>query len=184
LVLGATRPDHRVSSGWSDDRVRDIPRSAATAFAQAHTGTPVFGPLTAQRQSKLQRVLRGSLDARSDVRPLADLAQLPLGDGAAADIVAYIIEDPQMRNWPEARREAAIPHLRNCRGWVGQLEASDLGYGRLVLTGLRGIIVFLLPGDSADRILSATDPIWNVARGDVYAVTRDCALAARSLQAS
>jgi hypothetical protein len=33
-------------------------RSAAV-FAEAHTGTPVFGPLTAQRQSKLQRVLRG-----------------------------------------------------------------------------------------------------------------------------
>jgi hypothetical protein len=158
-------------------------RSAAT-FADAHTGTPVFGPLTAQRQSKLQRVLRGSLDARSDIRPLADLAQLPLGDGAAADIVAYIIEDPQMRNWPEARREAAIPQLGNCRAWVGQLEASDLGYGRLVLMGLRGIIASLLPGDGADRILSATDPIWNVARGAVYAVTRDCALAARSLQAS
>jgi hypothetical protein len=32
--------------------------------------------------------------------------------------------------------------------------------------------------------LSATDPIWTVNRGDVYAVTRDCALAARALQAS
>jgi hypothetical protein len=123
------------------------------------------------------------LDGRSDIRPLAGLAQLPLGDGAAADIVAYILEDPQMRNWPEARREA-IPQLGNCRTWVGQLEASDLGYGRLVLTGLRGIIVSLLPGDNADRILRATDPIWNVARGDVYVVTRDCALAARSLQGS
>jgi len=57
-------------------------RSAA-AFAEAHTDTPVFGPLTAQRQSKLQRVLRGSLDASGDIRPLADLAQLPLADGAA-----------------------------------------------------------------------------------------------------
>jgi hypothetical protein len=123
------------------------------------------------------------LDGRSDIRPLAGLAQLPLGDGEAADIVAYILEDPQMRNWPEARREA-IPQLGNCRTWVGQLEASDLGYGRLVLTGLRGIIVSLLPGDNADRILRATDPIWNVARGDVYVVTRDCALAARSLQGS
>ena len=90
-------------------------RSAA-AFAEAHTDTPVFGPLTAQRQSKLQRVLRGSLDASSDIRPLADLAQLPLADGAADDIVAYIIEDPQMGNWPEARREPAIPELENCRG--------------------------------------------------------------------
>jgi hypothetical protein len=156
-------------------------RSAAV-FAQAHTGTPVFGPLTAQRQSKLQRVLRGSLDASSDIRPLADLAQLPLADGGADDIVAYIIEDPQMGNWPEARREPAIPELENCRAWVGQLEGSDLGYGRLVLAELRGIIVSLLPGDSADRILSATDSIWTVHRGDVYAVTRDCASAARAVQ--
>ena len=157
-------------------------RSAA-AFAEAHTGTPVFGPLTAQRQSKLQRVLRGSLDAHNDIRPLADLAQLPL-DGAADDIVAYIIEDPQMRNWPEARREAAIPQLGNCRAWVGQLEGSDLGYGRLVLAGLRGMITSFLPGDSADRALSATDPIWTVNRGEVYAVSRVSALAARALQAS
>jgi hypothetical protein len=92
-------------------------RSAAV-FAEAHSGTPVFGPLTAQRQSKLQRVLRGSLDAGSDIRPLADLARLPLTDGAADDIVGYIIEDPQMSNWPEARREPAIPQLENCRAWV------------------------------------------------------------------
>jgi hypothetical protein len=157
-------------------------RSAAV-FAEAHSGTPVFGPLTAQRQSKLQRVLRGSLDASGDIRPLADLAQLPLADGAADDIVAYIIEDPQMDNWPEARREPAIPELENCRAWVGPLEGRDLGYGRLVLGGLRGI-VSLLPGGTADRALSATDPIWTVTRGEVYAITRDCALAAaRALQA-
>jgi hypothetical protein len=75
------------------------------------------------------------LDASSDMRPLADLAQLPLADGAADDIVAYIIEDAQMGNWPEARREPAIPELENCRAWVGQLEGSDLGYGRLALAG-------------------------------------------------
>src|SRR5271163_278408 len=157
---------------------------AAAAFAEAHTGTPVFGPLTAQRQSILQRVLRGSLDPGGDVRPLATLAQLPLADGAADDIVAYIIEDPQIGNWPEARREPAIPELENCRVLVGQLEAGDLGHGRLVVAGLRGIITSLLPGDSADRALSATDPIWTVTRGEVYAVTRDCALTARTLQAS
>jgi hypothetical protein len=124
------------------------------------------------------------LDARSDIRPLADLAQLPLADGAADDIVAYIIEDPQMGKWPEARREPAILELENCRAWVGQLEASDLGSGRLVLAGLRGIITSLLPRDSADRVLSATDPIWTVNRGEVYAVTRDCALAARAMPAT
>jgi hypothetical protein len=155
---------------------------AAAVCAEAHPSTPVFGPLTAQRQSKLQRALRGSLDGSSDIRPLADLAQMPLVDGAADDIVAYIVEDPQMGNWPEARREQAIPALENCRAWVAQLEGSDLGYGRLVLAGLRGIISFL-PGDSANRVLSAIDPIWTITRGDIYAVTRDCALAAR-VQAS
>jgi hypothetical protein len=158
-------------------------RSAAV-FAQDHADTPVFGPLTAQRQSKLQRVLRGSLDAGSDIRPLADLAQLPLADGEADDIVAYIIEDPQMGNWAEARREPAIPELQNCRAWFGQLEPSDLGYGRLVLAGLRSIIASLLPKDTADRALSATDPIWTVTSGGVYAVTRHCALASRILQES
>lgn len=153
-------------------------RSAAV-FAETHPGTPVFGPLTAQRQSKLQRVLRGSLDPSSDIHPLADLAQLPFADGGADDIVAYIVEDPQMGNWPDARREPAIPKLENCRAWVGQLEGSDLGYGRLVLAALRGIIISFLPRDSADWALSATDPIWTVNRGEVYAVTRDCALAAR-----
>ncbi|HEX3485913.1 MAG TPA: glycosyltransferase family 39 protein [Micropepsaceae bacterium] len=156
----------------------------AAVFAEAHTGTPVFGPLTAQRQSMLQRVLRGSLDASSDIRPLADLAQLPLAHGAGDDIVAYIIEDPQMGNWPEARREPAIPELENCRAWVGQLEGGDLGYGRLVLGALRSIVSFL-PGEVTDRALSATDPIWTVTRGEVYAVTRDCALAAvRTLKES
>jgi hypothetical protein len=148
-------------------------RSAAV-FAEAHTGTPVFGPLTAQRQSKVQRVLQGSLDA-------SRLAQLPLAGRAADDIVAYMIEDPKMGKWPEARREPVIPELEKCRAWVGQLEGSDLGYGRLVLAGLRGMIISLLPGDSADRALSASDPIWTVTRGDVYAVTRNCALAARTL---
>ena len=158
-------------------------RSAAV-FAEAHAGTPVFGPLTAQRQSKLQRVMRGSLDFSRDIRPLRDLAQLPFADGAADDIIAYTVEDPQMGNWPEARREPELAELNNCRAWVGQLEASDLGYGRLVLAGLRGMIITLLPRDAADRALRATDPIWTVTRGDVYAVTRDCAFAARTLQAS
>jgi len=158
-------------------------RSAAL-FAEAHTGTPVFGPLTAQRQSKLRRVLRGSLDGSSDIRPVADLAQLPLTAGVADDIVAYVIEDPQMGNWPEARREPELSELKNCRAWVGQLEGGDLGYGRSMVAGLRGIIISLLPGDSADRGLKATDPIWKVTRGDVYAVSRDCALAACTLQPS
>jgi 4-amino-4-deoxy-L-arabinose transferase-like glycosyltransferase len=159
---------------------------SAVLFAEAHTGTPVFGPLIAQRQSKLRRVLRGSLDASSDIRPVADLAQLPLTPGMADDIVAYIIEDPQMRNWPEARREPELSELKNCRAWVGQLEGGDLGYGRSVVAGLRGIIISLLPGGSADRALRATDPIWNVTRGHVYAISRDCAsaAAARTLQPS
>jgi hypothetical protein len=72
--------------------------------------------------------------------------------------------------------------LENCRAWIGQLEASDLGYGRLVLAGLRGIVISLLPADSADRVLSATDPIWTVDRSDIYAVTRGCALAARAMR--
>ena len=62
---------------------------------------------------------------------------------------AYIIEDPQMGNWPEARREPGIPELEKCPAWVGQLKGSDLGYGRLVLAGLRGMITSFLPGDSA-----------------------------------
>ena len=43
---------------------------------------------------------------------------------------------------------------------------------------------FLSAVIAADRALRATDPIWTVTRGDVYAVTRDCAFAARTLQAS
>ena len=42
-------------------RVVTVNGQAAAAFAEAHPGTPVFGPLTAQRQSMVERLFRGSL---------------------------------------------------------------------------------------------------------------------------
>lgn len=54
-------------------RVVSVNGRAAALFADAHAGTPVFGPLTAQRQSTLERLLRGSLDSRDDIRPITEL---------------------------------------------------------------------------------------------------------------
>src|SRR5262249_54557968 len=131
-------------------------RSAAV-FAKAHAGTPVFGPLTAQRQSKLERLLQGSLDGNGDIRPLDEMNRLSLDDGSDNDIVAYVIEDPQMRNWPEARRGVDLPELRDCRVAIGQLEPDHAGNGRWVLAGLRKAISFL-PARCAAVGLNVTDP--------------------------
>jgi hypothetical protein len=88
-------------------RVVTVNGRSAAEFAEAHPGTPVFGPLTAQRQSMLERLLHGSLDSSSDIRPWADLSGVSAGAGSAGDVVAYLVEDPQMRLWPDATKENA-----------------------------------------------------------------------------
>jgi 4-amino-4-deoxy-L-arabinose transferase-like glycosyltransferase len=93
-------------------RVVTVNGRAAAAFAQAHPGTPVFGPLTAQRQSTVERLLRGSLDDSRDIRPFADLNRLPLSAASGNDTVAYLIEDPQMRHWPDATAEVPLSDAR------------------------------------------------------------------------
>lgn len=149
-------------------------RSAAR-FAEAHPRTPVFGPLTAQRQSTLERLLRGSLDASRDIRPVADLRRIGLDGGSADDIVAYIVEDPQMRNWPDARKDDPLPQkMRECLLVMGPLDRGDLGAGRAVVAAMRGMFS-LLPPSLVTTMLRATDSLWQVFPAQVYAVTRECA---------
>lgn len=161
-------------------RVVSVNGRAAAGFAEAHAGIPVFGPLTAQRQSAIERLLRGSRDGSTDIRPVADLREVAFSSGVAGDIVAYLIEDPQMRYWPGARTDRPLPPaLRQCLRDIGPLAPVDLGLGRQVVAALRGV-VSVLPARYAAAALGATDPMWQVAPAQVYAVTRECARQAGS----
>lgn len=165
-------------------RVVTVNGRAAAAFADTHAGTPVLGPLTAQRQSMVERLLQGSLDSSSDIRPVADLRGLPLIGGSANDIVAYLVEDPQMQRWPDARTDGSLSDsLRRCLVAIGPLDQGDLGRGRSVVQALRDILSFL-PAPYGAAALKATDPIWQVAPAQVYAVTRECAREAQAKSAA
>jgi hypothetical protein len=159
-------------------RVVTVNGRAAASFAQAHPGTPVFGPLTAQRQSMVERLLRGSLDDRRDIRPFADLNRLQLSGASGNDTVAYLIEDPQMQHWPEAAAEVPLSDARHrCLTPIGPLVPSDLGLGRGVVAVLRAVAsVFPAPYQTA--VLKAIDPLWQVAPAEVYAMTGGCASSA------
>jgi hypothetical protein len=165
-------------------RVVVVNGQAAAAFAEAHAGTPVFGPLTAQRQSMVERLLRGSLDASSDIRPWADLSGITPGEGSAGDVVAYLIDDPQMRIWRDATKEVPLSEtLRRCLVRLSPLEPGGLGLGRSVVAALRDILSVLPPPFSA-ATLRATDSFWQVSPAQVYAVTRECAHEAQAKAAS
>src|SRR5258708_21113082 len=119
-------------------RVVTVNGQAAAAFAEAHAGTPVFGPLTAQRQSIVERLFRGSLDTSSDIRPWADLSGVSAGEGPAGDVVAYLINKPQMRIWPDATKEEPLSEtLRRCLVPLGPLEQGDPGLGRSAVAAAR-----------------------------------------------
>jgi 4-amino-4-deoxy-L-arabinose transferase-like glycosyltransferase len=164
-------------------RVVTVNGRSAAAFAQGHAGIPVFGPLTAQRQSALLRLLGGSLDSSGDIRPWAELSRVSLIGGSPSDVVAYLIEDPQMQNWPEATPEKPLPgSLRRCLLPTGALDREDLGLGRSVLATLRSLFA-ALPTSVGAAALAATDPIWQVAPAQVYAITRECAHDAQGLPA-
>ncbi len=164
-------------------RVVAVNGQAAAAFAEAHAGTPVFGPLTAQRQSMVERLFRGSLDASSDIRPWADLSGLTPGEGPAGDVVAYLVDDPQMRLWPDATKEVSLSEtLRRCLVRLGPLEQGNLGLGRSVVAALREILS-VLPAPYAAATLRATDSFWQVSPAQVYVVTRECAKEAQAKSA-
>ena len=153
----------------------------AAAFAEAHAGTPVFGPLIAQRQSAVERLLRGSLDSEVYIRPMADLNKISLVGGEASDVVAYVVEDPQMRNWQGTENELRAdrgyrlpPALSHCLIPRGQLDQKDPGLGRSVLAALRGMFS-LLPPPYASAAIKSTDPIWQIEPAQLFAVTRECA---------
>ena len=165
-------------------RVVTVNGRSAAEFAEAHPGTPVFGPLTAQRQSMLERLLRGSLDSSSDIRPWADLSGVTPGEGLAGDVVAYLVDDPQIRIWPDATKEVPLSEtLRRCLVPLGPLEAGELGLGRPVVAALRHILS-VLPAPYAAATLRATDSIWQVSPAQVYVVTRECAREAQGKSAS
>jgi hypothetical protein len=165
-------------------RVVTVNGRAAAVFAAAHPGTPTFGPLTAQRQSMVERLLVGSLNASSDIRPWADLSALTPGEGPAGDVVAYLVEDPQMRIWPDARKEAPLSEtLRRCLVPLGPLEQGDLGLGRSVVAAVRDILS-ILPAPYSAATLRATDSFWQVSPAQVYVITRACAQEAQAKSAS
>jgi hypothetical protein len=156
-------------------RVVTINGRAAAVFAAAHARTPTFGPLTAQRQSMVERLLGGSRDTSGDIRPWADLSGVTPGEGSASDVVAYLVDDPQMRIWPDATKEAPLSEtLRRCLVPLGPLQQGDLGLGRSVVAALRDILS-VLPAPYAAATLRATDSVWQVSPAQVYAVTRECA---------
>jgi hypothetical protein len=164
-------------------RVVAVNGQSAAAFAEAHAGTPVFGPLTAQRQSIVERLFQGSLDTSSDIRPWADLSDVSAGEGPAGDVVAYLVDDPQMRIWPDATKETPLSEtLRRCLVPLGPLEHGDLGLGRSVVAALRDILA-VLPAPYADATLRATDSFWQVSPAQVYVITRECAHAAQGKSA-
>jgi hypothetical protein len=165
-------------------RVVTVNGRAAAVFAAAHPGAPTFGPLTAQRQSMVERLLVGSLNASSDIRPWADLSALTPGEGPAGDVVAYLVEDPQMRIWPDARKEAPLSEtLRRCLVPTGPLEQGDLGLGRSVVAAVRDILS-ILPAPYSAATLRATDSFWQVSPAQVYVITRACAQEAQAKSAS
>jgi 4-amino-4-deoxy-L-arabinose transferase-like glycosyltransferase len=165
-------------------RVVTVNGRAAAVFAEAHAGTPVLGPLTAQRQSMVERLLHGSLDSSGDIRPVGELRRLSLIGGSSGDIVAYLVEDPQMQRWPDARTDGPLSEsLRHCLLAIGPLEREDLGDGRWVVAALRSAFS-LLPAHYEAVALKAIDPIWEVAPAQVYAVTRECAREAQGRAAS
>jgi MFS family permease len=165
-------------------RVVTVNGRAAAVFAAAHPGTPTFGPLTAQRQSMVERLLVGSLNASSDIRPWADLSALTPGEGPAGDVVAYLVDDPQMRIWPDARKEAPLSEtLRRCLVPLGPLEQGDLGLGRSVVAAVRDILS-ILPAPYSAATLRATDSFWQVSPAQVYVITRACAQEAQAKSAS
>jgi hypothetical protein len=165
-------------------RIVTVNGRAAAGFAEAHAGTPVFGPLTAQRQSAVDRLLRGSLDNSGKIRPWADLSSLSPIAGSPSDIVAYIVEDPQMRNWPEATAEKSLSEvLRRCLVPAGFLDPRNLGLGRAVVAALRSVFL-VLPPPYAAMALTTTDPFWEVAPAQVWAVTRKCAREAQGYSTS
>jgi 4-amino-4-deoxy-L-arabinose transferase-like glycosyltransferase len=160
-------------------RVVAVNGQASAVFAEAHAGTPVFGPLTAQRQSMVERLFRGSLDTGRDIRPWADLSDLSPGDGSAGDVVAYLIDDPQMHIWPDATKEAPLAEkLRRCLVPLGPLEQSSLGLGRSVVAVLRDTLS-VLPARYSAAALRATDSFWQLAPAQVYVITRECARSAK-----
>jgi hypothetical protein len=165
-------------------RVVMVNGQAAAAFAESHAGTPVFGPLTAQRQSMVERLFRGSLDTSGDIRPWADLSGVSPGEGPDGDVVAYLVDDPQMRYWSDATREVPLSDaLRQCLVPLGPLEIRDLGLGRPVVAALRDVLS-VLPAPYAATTLRATDSFWQVTPAQVYVVTRECARQAQGKSAA
>jgi hypothetical protein len=156
-------------------KVASVNGVAAAKFAEAHRNTPVFGPASAQRQSYLLRLLRGSLDNSHDIRPAGELPKLPVQSGPGDEIIGYIIQERQVANLRPLYLSGELPAPAwDCLVDAGSLEPQDLGFGRLVVAALRGGAAVLPPFLSVP-IIGATDSVWQIAPARVLAVTRACA---------
>lgn len=158
-------------------RVASVNGAAAAEFADSHPSIPVFGPPSAQRQSALREAVRGSFNQARNVRAEVDLAKLSVGSGKPGDIVAYVIEDPQMKDlpsWQRRYRKDELPRaLRHCLKPDGVLHGEALGAGHMVIGWLHSGFS-LAPGPIASRLLAVMEPVWRVAPARVYTVTRTC----------
>jgi hypothetical protein len=145
-------------------------------FAESHAAIPVYGPLEAQRQSTLARLLRGSLDPSADVRPLSELGSLKTTDGADAAVRAYVVRDPAM--WNGADYEGGIADipaaLPRCWTLAQTLAAPSLGFGSFI-AGPGALVASRLPQRIADQIgFGREEPFYREKSADIYAVSAGC----------
>lgn len=157
---------------------------AKPVLDEAEAALPQPGAKVAIFIGGLERLLRVSFDVSDDIRPVSELQEISLHGRSREDVVAYIIEDPQIRNWPDARTEGPLsPKLPYCMVAFGQLEPRAHGPGRSVLAARRSAMSSL-PAPNAATAPRAIDPSWRVEPAQVYAVTPGGARDARTAAAS
>jgi len=165
------------AAGQQTVQIATADARAAAAFAESQPELPVFGSASVVRQSMLQHVLRGAPGRQGLIGLESGLADLPITSGPAGQIVAYVVDDPQMRylgHWSSYySKDDLPPAVRACLIADRTLAPAEFGLGRTVVGWARSV-ARLLPQTLAVPLLHATDPLWQVAPAQVYAVTRSC----------
>jgi hypothetical protein len=164
-------------SAMEQQVIRVVTANGQTAidFAKQHPNEPTFGSETVSRQSVLNRVMNGSLDDSKDIRAIGDLRDLTISSGQLNDIVAYVIEDPQLSHWQSSQKDEGLIHkIQLCGGVVERLPFPDnLGWGRPVVGALYNASA-LLPLVVAGPIRTKLETIYKIESATVYSITREC----------